>query len=212
MTNSERREYNVQRTIGAALECFQELGIEATTQVVLAKKVCLTTKTMQRYFKSKEEMVLLAMKQLNDRYYDLIQWQLEKADFSSMSGLDVLLAFFAAHEVFFDPQNRILLLMTEMHLYLIRHHILESQILMQINPVSPERRYVMKSLEKGVQDGSIRGDIDLDLTYAYLTSSFAGMIQRMMILPSMYDGSRNGIDKKDILAYYIEKTKATLQP
>ena len=211
MTNSERKEYNIDRTIDMALECFQEMGIEATTQGILAKKVRLTTKTIQRYFQSKDDIILLAMKRLNEHYYELIEQQLAKIDLNTLSGLEQLIAFFEAHQVFFDSKNRILLLMTEMHLYLIRHNIPENQILRQIEATSPHLKRILRSLERGVEDGSIRNDIDVKLMYAFLTTSFAGMIQRMMMFPNTYDKKRNGIDKTDILALYIHGIRSDLK-
>lgn len=209
VTNSERREYNIKQTIEVAIQCFEERGIEATTQVYLAKKIGLTTKTLQRCFKSKEEIVLLAMEQLNVNYYETIEKRLSH---SVMSGMDGLLDFLNAHEIFLEPENRTLLLMSEMHIYLARHDIQESRIWNKINAVSQERKYILRNLEKGVKDGSIRSDIDISLAYAFITSSFAGMIQRMMLLPDTYETNYENVTKKDIFELYAQKVKANLQP
>lgn len=100
MTNSERREFNIQSTIAVALECFEQIGIDAATQAVLAKRVGLSTKTLQRYFKSKDDFLLLCMKNLNEQYDSLIQKRLECVDMDSLLGLERFLAFLSAHNIF----------------------------------------------------------------------------------------------------------------
>lgn len=212
MTNSERREYNIQRTIAVALECFQQIGVDATTHVVLAEKVGLSTKTMQRYFKTKDSFMLLCMRNLNEQYYHVIKKRLENIDMDSMSGLECVLTFLSVHDAFFDKQNRMILLMFEMNMYLIRHGYTQHEIIKQASVIPVAKGYIYSSLKKGFDDGSIRKNVNLNLTYATLTSSFVGLLHEAMLMSDQYEGDFKDITKKGILDLFIQRVRVDLQP
>lgn len=62
--------------------------------------------------------------------------------------------------------------------------------------------FVYGLLEEGMEDGSIRADLDLNLTYLWISSSFTGMLYRIGREPELYN-NEDGISAKEIINGYV---------
>ena len=76
-----------------------------------------------------------------------------------------------------------------------------------------ERKYgfIQSLLEEGVKNGSFRKDLDLKLTYAWISASFSGMLYRIAAAPEMYNNAERGTSAKQVINGYVEAVLAAIK-
>ncbi|MEG0751152.1 MAG: TetR/AcrR family transcriptional regulator [Oscillospiraceae bacterium] len=178
MFRDERRELCKQRIIETAFAAFLENGIEMTNITSIAQNSKVPERSLYRYFTTKEELVTQTYYWYWGMLSDRIKGALSTTEFEQKNGLaqvDFILRLLA-DTLFFDP--RVMVLAQEVDLFLMKDKssrytaLHEDDYAVFLVPISA-------SLSRGVADGSIRRDIDIENAYHTASSGLFGIMQEL---------------------------------
>lgn len=177
------KEANRSRVISHALRCFVEKGIEASTITDIAERSGLTERSVYRYFDTKADLVLETA---------LLFWQqamghavepLRKKQFSSLSGLDQIRCVLHGYTNLFFTNRQEMVFVHEAEGFLNRCG--KSQFL-DNKPPAPYEDCVgplAHAIRKGMEDGTVRTDLDMESMYYNTYDAMLGLIQKLAIGP-----------------------------
>ena len=210
MPTAEDRERNMESAIQAAISCFESMGISNCTRELIAEKAGLSTRSLQRYFGTLNNL----LREATIRYIVAFNEQYEKMFRSyNVEGLDTAkqLEFaFRMHVYFFQPQMPSVIVVQELDSYWKRQGEIPYEFYVPKLEVTRhgyrERKYgfIRGLLEEGMENGSFRKDLDLTLTHAWISASFSGLLYRIASTPEMYDNAEEGTSAKQVINAYVE--------
>lgn len=179
MTTEQMKELNLQRARKVAFECMMEYGVNQTTHEMLAKKVGLGLRTLRRYFPTKVDLVCDVMKTVGSKRYHKMWENIMKAVSPKSCGLEQLQQML--YQLFELCKNgrSPFLLTSELELFAYENHVTAEILGLYLKTIQSSRKYLKQIIKKGIADGSIHSDIDLDAYTILLTNSYVGMLQRM---------------------------------
>jgi AcrR family transcriptional regulator len=194
MGTAERRQREKDRRrmeiIEAAEKVFSAKGFEATTVEDIASRAELSKGTIYLYFESKEDLHDAIVM----RGMEILAGMFEKAFESGTTGLEKIRGIGEAYMQFFREQKDYFdaLLRFETHK---REEIAGNDPMM----------LVIESVRLGIEDGSIRSDIDPVKMALLLWGQTTGVLQnnhlKCDIMADVFD-----IDCDDLLDYHMEQT------
>lgn len=120
------------------------------------------------------------------------------------------------HVCLFQPNMPSVIVMQELEAYWKRQGEIPYELFAPrfeiLRHGNTKRRYgfIWDLLEKGIEDGCFRCDLDLNLTHAWISVSFSGMLIRIATNPESYHDSENGISAKQIINAYVEAVLAAI--
>lgn len=210
MPTAEDRKKNIERVYEAATQCFLEMGIHATQQKDIAERAGLTTRSLQRYFPSKDAMLLAVSKKLIYEHCIELLKAFENYNREPHTGLEQTLFWLQLHFPLVGEYAQKLLLLIEIDIYLKRQKILSSEIIHEIPVITKTTAVLQSTIEKGIQDGSIKEHLDPQWERTMISTTFIGLIQRIVILGENRFESEYGCPPKDIIDAYLMSLKSTL--
>ncbi|MCH1983497.1 TetR/AcrR family transcriptional regulator [Ruminococcus sp. OA3] len=210
MPTAEDRERNMEAALSATISCFETVGVSNCTRELIAEKAGLSTRSLQRYFGTLNNLIRRATQQ----YMKTFNEQYEKLFHSySVDGLTTkqqLEFALRMHVYLFQPDMPSVTVMQELEAYWKRqgevpYELFAPRLEIQRHGYT-KRRYgfIRDLLERGIEDGSFRSDLDLNLTHTWISVSFSGMLFRIAANPESYDHSENGISVKRVINAYVE--------
>ena len=121
MPTAEDRKRNMETALRAAISCFETVGISNCTRELIAEKAGLSTRSLQRYFGTLNNLLRAATR----KYMDSFNKQYEKMFQSyNVDGLDTATQLEFAlrmHVYLFQPQMPSVIVMQELDSYWKRH-------------------------------------------------------------------------------------------
>ena len=150
MNQSDEKKDNIQRVIETALDMFMENGIAATSMNQIARKVNLSQMSLYRYFSNKEELILRIWKYALTEFYRYF-YERYTGDENASTGYERFVACMRAYYSLYEEFP---------NWYKYTHEI----------PIP-----ALKALKDGVEDGSIRKDINIYAIYQILLNAFTGV-------------------------------------
>ena len=186
MSLEELRERNKEYVLHKALECFIEKGIEHTTVLEIAKRACLTERSIFRYFPTKGDIVIAAAYLYWSKALERTRAMLAKNLRPGMTGLEEISAVLHTYidMVFTDPQGIRCTMDAEMALYRagVNHKVVNR----------PPEKFETASgpmaaaVRRGIADGSIPPTVDAKTLYYNSYDAILGVMQRMSVgVPSV---------------------------
>jgi AcrR family transcriptional regulator len=165
MEKSLRRQF----IVDAAEELFREKGFEATQMDEIARHAEFSKTTLYKYFTSKDELALLVYRNLHSKKMEYLKQATEEHD-NAVDRLQALgkayYSFFVAHpdylrfQLYWDYRG--------LNKRNIRPNVIEDTT----DVISEDVDYFCDILQRGIQDGTLRSDLDvrktLDLFYLTL--------------------------------------------
>ena len=162
MNQSDERKDNIQRVIETALDMFMENGIAATSMNQIARKVNLSQMSLYRYFGNKEELILRIWKYALTEFYRYF-YERYTGDENASTGYERFVACMRAYYSLYEEFPNWYKYTHEMFTYRFSHYDKEIPI------------PALKALKDGVEDGSIRKDINIYAIYQILLNAFTGV-------------------------------------
>ncbi len=178
---SSRREINRSRVIGYALRCFVEKGIEASTMTDIAQRAGVTERSVYRYFDTKADLVLetalLFWKQAMEQA-EGSEW---KELCSALSGLEQIRRILYGYANLFLTNRQEMIFVHEAEGYLSRCR--KSQLLGGTPPTAfgDSTGPLALAIRKGMEDGTVRSDGDIESLYYNTYDALLGLIQKLAI-------------------------------
>lgn len=209
MWTAEDRERNMHLAMDTALHCFRELGVEHSTQKIISQRSGLSSKSLQRYFGSKEELVLKSMGLYADQYCERLNGYLRTQP-PAKNGLEQILQFLEGHKIFFESCDFSLGLLMEMQLYLHHHGVGKPTLMRTMGQADRFSDYLRCALVRGIQDGSMKQDLNAELQRVLIAGSFLGLLQNMMLAPSVFERAEAGISPSCVLQAFVFRLEREL--
>ena len=175
MRQADLRTHNKLRVIDEALKCFYKDGIEATNVATIARNAEVTSMSIYRYFGDKENVVLETSKLFAEKLSGYMKVMAETVKHCSNGLLSVLNytdAFFDAYE----NMPAALSLLMDFSLYLGRRRYLQKRRVGMASFYETLAEPFRESIERGVQDGSVRNDADPKTCAETLINTLLGLL------------------------------------
>lgn len=97
MLSEEYRQQNIERVLDEALKLCEEIGLAALNKTNLAKRAHLSTKSIQRYFRNKTDLIYQVSKKLTSRNAEEINEAIMEAKSEGQTGLERIESFLKIH-------------------------------------------------------------------------------------------------------------------
>ena len=166
---------NIQKVLKIALEYCQEVGIENITKVELARRANLSTKSIQRYFINKADLIFKISDELLTSWYMDIHNNFIKSKQPNMLGIDLLKTFLIVQHTYLLNNYLELLFIQEANIH-CRHNLeLENKYWYQFRKADSFVHAVQYFVDIGIKDHSINEDVMKSYppeTIAMLSSGF----------------------------------------
>jgi AcrR family transcriptional regulator len=207
---AERREREREQRrndiIDAAETVFFSNGLEAASMDDVAETAELSKGTLYLYFKSKEELYLA----IHLRGHQILKSMFEKAVKSASTGLEktraIGRAYFAYYEKYPDYFNAMLYYESR---HIDTHDI--NPVLEQCMLLGKETLEILAAaIQDGINDGSIRPDIDPLKTAISLWGQSTGIIQVIVVKEEIMQNNFN-LSVKDVVDYTFNLTYHSLR-
>lgn len=176
-----RKEANRQRVIVCALECFIEKGIEASKVSEIADRAELTERSVFRYFATKVDLVLESLLLFWAQSTELADENRQAQKTDTASGIEQIRFVLQGYADLYFTHRKEMIFVHEAEAYLNR---CGKALFMQNKPPAPYADCVgplSKAIHLGVQDGTVRQDINLENLYYNTFDAMLGLIQKMAI-------------------------------
>lgn len=204
MTRSEERRMNYETILNAAIDCFLTLGIDRTCVNDIAQKSGLTPMSVYRYFGNKQTIAVNAANTLLKKYLAEHAQRCNSAKGSDETGYDEFARIVRAYIDTYQAHPEYIRFLQEMTAFSLREHIPEQIDYMHFGMQdSPLNKPAQQALLRGIQDGSVRKEIDLLRVSQTLTNLLTGGVNYRILIDD-----RTQIDilrhTAEMIIYYIK--------
>ncbi len=188
MTREEERSFNRNAIIQAAVSLFLSEGIDKTTVAEIAEKAKLSSMSVYRYFGNKQAIAVAVANHLLQEYLSEHRRRCLQSAEPDETGHDAFSRIIRAYVATYEAHPEYVAFLQDIGFYSMREGLTYDLDYMQFGSVHVEQidRPARDALKQGIQDGSIRKDIDIGLvglTLANLLTGgvhFRGMINEQM--------------------------------
>ena len=190
-------------------ELFYEFGIRNLNMDDISRKLKISKKTLYQYFKSKEDLIEKLF------YYDELKWneRLSKCKLSDINAIDILIqvSILVADEMSrLNPQLKFELKKYYEPIFNKFFQIKQTHIFNQIS----------KNIQKGINEGLYRGDVNIDLTAGLFVRNLIDMhnkdycfvenITFDQVFETMFENHIRAISTAEGIEYF-EKRKSEIK-
>ncbi len=176
-----RRETNRERVTAQALECFVEQGIEAAKISEIAQRAGVTERSVYRYFATKADLVLETALLFWSEAMGQVDAQAQRELTRGMCGAERISKILRGYAQLYFTRRQMLVFVHEAEAYLNR---CGKALLVENKPPAAFEDCIgplSAAIHKGMEDGSVRTDIDVASLYYNTYDAMLGLIQKLAI-------------------------------
>lgn len=181
MSLDEIRRNNKKRVTEAALSCFVERGIFNTKISTVAKTAGLTERSVYRYFESKADLVLEAALLFWDSNVKRAEAVYSSSGVTALDGAHQVKEVLLAYSRLYFTDNKKLIFIHEAEIYLFHEKGGEYKNKSPLEPYKSSNAPLSKAIRRGIEDGTVRRDADLESLYHSAYDSLLGLMQKMAL-------------------------------
>ncbi len=179
MSREENKEETRNSIIESALICFANSSIENTSMETIAKTSKISTRTIYRYFETKEAIVLNAAYLFWEKEFEIIKRKTNTKEYIKSKGIDQLAYVLGLYVDVFITNKQFLMLAQEADLFLHKKNVIYTSFTKRVSSLKKFDGPMWKAVQNGLADGSIRNDIDYELAYRTMSSGLFGIMQKL---------------------------------
>jgi len=183
--------------VDTTLELIAEIGIHNINMDSIAKAANYTKRTLYTYFKSKDEILLRVFTQ------DLkLRWNLQKNEIKNeISGIDKLNKWAYSLYNYCEENRQCIQIQSFMDYNFVQIQNIRNSVLSDFESINNELFEGLRAIFKlGITDGSIRKDLDIDLTINQFLYSFRAILNRAFKESSLL----TPIEKSKYIDHYLK--------
>lgn len=176
-----RRETNKERVIAQALSCFVEQGIEAAKIAEIARRAGVTERSVYRYFSSKADLVLAAALLFWSEAMGQVDARTQRELMPDVCGAEQISTILWGYAQLYFTHRQMLVFVHEAEAYLNR---CGKALLVENKPPAAFEANIgplSAAIHRGLEDGSVRTDIDVASLYYNTYDALLGLIQKLAI-------------------------------
>ncbi len=194
-----RKITNKNKVVLQALRSFIEQGVDATSIAGIAAAVGLTERSVYRYFPTKAQLVLETALLFWAETVKQADAVFDSSAFLGLSGAEQIRAVLRSYADLYFSEPEKLIFVHEAELYLYKH---DMSGLNKNKPPAPYHEFrapLAKAIRRGIEDGSVPNNKNMELLYYNAYDALLGLIQKMSINGAHADaGKREDIAKQRI--------------
>lgn len=204
MAAVDQREENKKRVIESTIWCFENMGVEQTTRIAIAKQAGVTVRSVQRYFGTLDNLMMEAIGVYMQRLNEYIHLELQRLEDSKATGYELLVAFLRMHLQYFKPDMPSPLVIHEMELYFLKKEIPLITLYQRLFDTKTNTSVMGELFKQGILDGSIKSTADIEVVYAYLVTTFPAMNIRVAMMATAFGHVSTNVTIEMLFDKYIE--------
>lgn len=173
------RERQRRRILGAAQELFDMRGIDRVTMADIVSAAGIRASTLYEYFSNKDEIVWALLEEFMVQSSEIVRVSIEAAAGPALAKITALLQALGNELVNHPARVRFMAQFDAMY---ARDWSVERLLAVE-DQISPGRFEVLAALiREGIADGSLRSDLDPDLTMHSVVNAVIGAQRRLASL------------------------------
>lgn len=193
-----------------ALAVFSTQGIEATTMVDVANAAHIGVASVYRYYKTKfdlalEAAIVLWKDQINPYFMSVID-----ESYHQETGLNQVMRFLKVTSRLVQETPQALRFLEYFDNFIVSQAIDHIRLESYGNSVGLAKPVFMEALTKGIQDGSIRTDLDQEAFYLTITHTLMSLSQKLILRGEVVD-SDDLVGKLQQIDLVIEMAKTYIK-
>lgn len=175
-TYTNHRENQKEWILEVAEDLFIQKGIELVTIGDIAKASRLTRATIYKYFSNKEQIAQDIFKSVTKSWRDRNEREVWGFQGTGYQRLEKFIIVFFGY-LFQNPRE--VGFVAELNYLYAKEWSAEMFANTMLENLREDRQFVLDSIRKGIEDGSLRADIDPELMVAVFFNFISGMISRI---------------------------------
>ena len=206
MPPAEDCDRNKQHVILATYRCFKRYGIDGTTQKRIAQEACLTPRSIQRYFKDRDELTLETTIYMLRLYDDYVHAYIARKKQPGMTALDEVLLYLECQKEIYLERPGFFLLLNEMDVYYKRHKLHYKALVPKLKQQETMRPFLQSILERGAAEGSIRPLMAVEELRELIIATYTGIFYHFtsLHLETCLEERRREVTIIDTYIRYLE--------
>ena len=209
MGEKHAREDNREQIIQAAIRQFAENGTKKTTLEDIAQCAGVTKKTVLNHYGSKDRLIFLATERCFEETLEDVRLLTLEAAYQTVTGAEQIVMLLVKRAKYFMEKPYIVTLVNEAE-NLVSTGAIEKEFSIRYwHKPAALSNYLRHALEKGIQDGSVRPDIDFEEADNFLLFSWRTLAQRLMQIHMSEEGQKQ-IDTIGIMRAQLSVVKRYL--
>ena len=205
-----QKEQIIDRIVDAAITCIRESGTDKVQITQIAAQAGMSTRTLHRYYPEKEALLADAAAKFLGTVYASFATAYSQADKTGLTGLSRLLLLLRLQRELCHENSVDAMLYLDMRSRHPQYDLHKNAWCARGN--KSLQQIVIRDLEAGKQDGSIRSDIDTERLAAMIFASATGVIQRSICGSNSELPQEQTRRQHHILDDYIEMLTGYLRP
>jgi len=187
LNKKRKREMEIQKEkrrreiIVSALEIFKAKGIGSTKMTDVAKKSEYGVATVYRYFSTKSELVVEAATHLWVKEISQIKNLLEEKTFSQSTCIEKIQKILELFLDVYTNQRDLLFFLDEFDTYILKEELTGDQLENYEKNILNLKDTVVNTLNKGIEEGTVKKDLDPELYYTTTTHSLMSLCQKLAL-------------------------------
>lgn len=175
MPTAEDCERNKKIVIIAAYHCYLRCGIEKTTQRDIAKEAHLTPRSIQRYFRDRDELLLAVTVYLLRKYNQYVQDYVLQNAARNKTALDEVVLFLECQKKIYLEYGGVFLLMNELDIYFKRYKERYLSSMVVLKKLDVMRPYLQNLLRRGIEEHSIHISTSVEDLAELVIATYTGL-------------------------------------
>ncbi len=163
-----------------ALHVFEERGIDQSTMNEIADEAQVGVATIFRYFDNKKQLVIECAQRLWENEYNFLNSYLVN-DFDQLSGLKQLEHILSVFKVYYNKRPGIFRFLEQFDNFVANENIDLSELEVYEHRVLELRQPILKAIDKGRMDKSIRDDFDETLFYYTIAHQLISLVSKLVL-------------------------------
>ena len=187
LNKKRKREMEIQKEkrrreiIVSALEIFKAKGIGSTKMTDVAKKSEYGVATVYRYFSTKSELVVEAATHLWVKEISQIKNLLEEKTFSQSTCIEKIQKILELFLDVYTNQRDLLFFLDEFDTYILKEELTGDQLENYEKNILNLKDTVVNTLNKGIEEGTVKKNLDPELYYTTTTHSLMSLCQKLAL-------------------------------
>ncbi|MFO7887178.1 MAG: TetR/AcrR family transcriptional regulator [Eubacteriales bacterium] len=187
LNKKRKREMEIQKEkrrreiIISALEIFKAKGIGSTKMTDVAKKSEYGVATVYRYFSTKSELVVEAATHLWVKEISQIKNLLEEKTFSQSTCIEKIQKILELFLDVYTNQRDLLFFLDEFDTYILKEELTGDQLKNYEKNILNLKDTVVNTLNKGIEEGTVKKNLDPELYYTTTTHSLMSLCQKLAL-------------------------------
>jgi len=186
----ELKQQRKEKVILSAIEIFKETGIENSKLSAIAERAQVGIASLYRYFKTKPELVIAAATKLWQQEITTLQSDFNTDSYERLSGVNQINALLNIFAKLYEEHQDFLRFIDEFDSYVLKEKLSEETLTDYEENIINLKSIFTKAMLKGINDKTIRGDVDLDTFYFTATHSLMSLCQKLVLRGSILKSDR----------------------